>query len=140
MQRLTWGPLTAKVSGGLWLDGGHNPSAGEAIATILSSWQEPVDMVCGMMANKDVEGYLRPLRPWIKRLCVVPVPVDPHQGIGGGRDPESLKIAAQSVGIANVTVAPSVSDAVEAFADRSTRRILIAGSLYLAGAVLAENG
>lgn len=142
MQRLTTGPLQALVPAGaeLWLDGGHNPSAGHAIAALLAGWDgAPIDVICGMMANKDAGGYLGPLTPYIRRFRAVPVPGDPHQGVGGGRDPGELAAAAQAAGIADAAVEPDVATALAHLRPAAGERVLIAGSLYLAGSVLADN-
>ena len=65
LQRLTRGPLVEALQPGceLWLDGGHNPSAGEALARSVESWRDlPLRLVLGILDTKDPQGYLRPLR------------------------------------------------------------------------------
>ncbi len=145
MQRLVQGPLIAMLPDGwqLWLDGGHNPAAGQALARLFAGWQEyPLDLIVGMMANKDVAGTLAPLKPYIARLQVVPVPVDPHQGTSSGCDPAAIVAVAHGLGMTDVAMAANPAAALRALVTQgagSTRRVLIAGSLYLAGSVLRDN-
>ncbi len=137
MQRLRHGPLIDAAPGAeLWLDGGHNPAAGAALAQVLATLP-PRDtyLICGMLSTKDVEGYLRPLSEQVISLRAIAIP-----GETATLPPEATAAAAGRVGL------PSrVSDSLEvALADilseAPSARILIAGSLYLAGAVLRENG
>ena len=137
MQRLRYGPLIDAAPGAeLWLDGGHNPAAGAALAQVLATLP-PRDtyLICGMLSTKDVEGYLRPLSEQVISLRAIAIP-----GETATLPPEATAAAAGRVGL------PSrVSDSLEvALADilseAPSARILIAGSLYLAGAVLRENG
>ena len=137
LQRLRSGPLV-QLAGKteLWLDGGHNPAAGAALAEALSRLPpRPTQLVCGMLKTKDVSGYLRPLRAVSDRLHAVSIP-----GETATLPAEETRKAAAGVGF-DAQVAASVSDAVAAIlASRPDARILICGSLYLAGHVLRENG
>jgi dihydrofolate synthase / folylpolyglutamate synthase len=137
MQRLRHGPLVdlaPKVE--LWLDGGHNPAGGEAIAATLARMpKRPTHVICGMLNTKDVTGYMRPLAPHVTRLHAVTIP-----GEKNTLPAEVTRDAARSVGIDAVT-ALSVADALATVAASDPEaRVLICGSLYLAGAVLRENG
>ena len=137
MQRLRRGPLVqAAPEAELWLDGGHNPAAGEALAATLAELQpRPTHMICGMLSTKDVEGYLRPLAAQAQGLHAVAIP-----GEAATLPAEDTAAAAEAVGL-NATVAPSVAAALaDIAATDPTARILICGSLYLAGSVLRENG
>ena len=137
MQRLRTGPLVeAAPEAELWLDGGHNPAAGEALAETLKAMPErPTHMICGMLSTKDVAGYLRPLADVAESLHAVAIP-----GETATLPAEDTAAAAESVGLTAV-VAPSVSGALaDIVAENSAARVLICGSLYLAGAVLRENG
>ena len=134
MQRLTEGPLVeAAGDRELWLDGGHNPAAGEALGDLLGGLPpRPTVLISGMMNTKDCTGFLRPLASRADRLIAVPVP-----GEENGLDPESLAESARSVGLA-AEVAASTEAAVASAGD--AERIVICGSLYLAGSVLKRNG
>lgn len=130
LQRLAPGPLADLLPPGipLWLDGGHNPSAGEALAAALDG---PVAVVLGMLANKDAAGLLAPLAPRIERLVAVPVPDHEHHA------PAALAGTARALGIPRSDIAPDLPTALSLLADAPA--VLIAGSLYLAGEALALN-
>lgn len=136
MQRLRAGPLVdAAGRAELWLDGGHNAAAGEAIGRHLNGMpQRPTYAICGMLNTKDVAGYLRPLAPHIEQLIGVSIP-----GEAATLTAEETCRAARSVGISAGT-AVSVRTALEHILTIAPdARVLICGSLYLAGAVLREN-
>lgn len=136
MQRLSEGPLPALVpEAELWLDGGHNAAAGEALGRHLSRLPErPTYLICGMLNTKDVTGYLRPLGQVSEHLYAVSIP-----GEANTLSAEATAEAAQSVAL-GATVAASVQDALAQIAAKAPQaRILICGSLYLAGHVLREN-
>lgn len=137
MQRLREGPLAqAAGKAELWLDGGHNPAAGEAIAAHLATLPtRPTHLICGMLATKDVEGYMRPLAGVAESLTAVSIPGEPSTLPAS----ETAAIA-RRVGL-DAREAADVEDAVRAItAAQPGARILICGSLYLAGSVLRENG
>ena len=137
LQRLRRGPLVdAAGSAELWLDGGHNPAAGIALAEALGRLHDrPLHLVCGMLNNKDVGGYLRPLAARAKTLRGVSIP-----GEAATLAAEETVAAARAAGL-KAEPAASVVEAVTAIATTAPdARILICGSLYLAGRVLAENG
>ena len=137
LQRLRRGPLVeAAGSAELWLDGGHNPAAGLALAEALGRLPDrPLHLVCGMLSTKDVGGFLRPLAARARSLRGVTIP-----GETATLSAEDTVAAARAAGLAAEPSA-SVADAVAAIRDADPRaRILICGSLYLAGRVLAGNG
>ncbi|APX91097.1 bifunctional folylpolyglutamate synthase/dihydrofolate synthase [Brevirhabdus pacifica] len=137
LQRLTTGPLIAAAGEAeLWLDGGHNPAAGEALAEALARLPErPLHLICGMLDTKDIGGYLRPLAGLAQDLIAVSIP-----GEAATLPAERTAEAARKAGIP-ATTAESVDEAVaELKAQAPGGRILICGSLYLAGRVLRENG
>jgi dihydrofolate synthase/folylpolyglutamate synthase len=137
MQRLTRGPLVdAAGTCELWLDGGHNPAGGQAVAATLARMPaKPTRLICGMLNTKDVTGYMRPLAPQVRGLTAISIP-----GEANTLPAETTRDAARAAGIAADT-AGSVQTAVERIAATSPgARILICGSLYLAGAILRENG
>jgi dihydrofolate synthase/folylpolyglutamate synthase len=137
MQRLTRGPLV-EVAGTceLWLDGGHNPAGGVAVAATLARMpKKPTHLVLGMLNTKDIAGYLRPVAAEARTLTAVSI-----RGEANTLSADETQAAAARAGIAAET-AESVLAAVSRIAASDPgARILICGSLYLAGGVLRENG
>jgi dihydrofolate synthase/folylpolyglutamate synthase len=142
MQRLKSGPLVDEAPAGsdIWLDGGHNPGAGAAIAQAFAEIEDrdprPLILICGMLTSKDPAGFFKPFAGLVRHAMTVPVPTSE-----AGFAPERLaEIAMQSD-----VPARAFSDVRTALRslDRGPSqplRILICGSLYLAGSVLKENG
>ncbi len=138
MQRLRHGPLVeAARDCELWLDGGHNPAGGEAVAATLAAMKDrPTHLICGMLNTKDIGGYLRPLATQSGSLTAVSIP-----GEKNTLPADITAEAARHAGFAHVAEAETVMDAVQAITARTPNaRILICGSLYLAGTVLRDNG
>ncbi len=140
MQRLRHGPLLASLPAGweLWLDGGHNESAGAALAEAVRQWSDrPLYLVVGMLNSKDPTAFLAPLAPLVTGLRAVAIPGERNSW------PASVCAdAARALGVA-AAAAADVAAAVHCFvsaADAPSARVLICGSLYLAGKVLAEHG
>mgnify|MGYP003670705026 CR=1 FL=1 len=143
MQRLTRGPLVdlLPLHAELWLDGGHNPQAGRAIAMLMadiaSSAPAPLFLIAAMKETKDARGFFAPFEGLAAHVEVIAIPNDP-----ACLTPAQLVEAA---GAAGLDVSPAAS-LREAFAKTIARagmtrpRILICGSLYLAGAVLSDHG
>lgn len=138
MQRLTRGPLVdaAGPRAELWLDGGHNPAGGQALAaTLVSLPARPTHLICGMLNTKDASGYLRALAPHVDSLTAIDIPGEPN----------TLR-ASQTAGFAaEVGMVASEADTLDSairriVATQPRARLLICGSLYLAGRVLRENG
>lgn len=137
MQRLRHGPLVDSAPAvELWLDGGHNPAGGEAVAATLARMPErETHVICGMLNTKDVTGYMVPLAPHVTRLHAVTIP-----GEKNTLPAEVTADAARAAGI-DAVAAGSVAEALAAIASKTpAARVLICGSLYLAGAILRENG
>ncbi len=137
MQRLRSGPLVAAAGEAeLWLDGGHNAAAGEMLARVLAELPpRPTHLICGMLNTKDVTGYLRPLANQAASLTAISIP-----GESATLSAEETATAAKSVGLDSAT-AESTRDALDAILARDPQaRVLICGSLYLAGHILRENG
>ena len=137
LQRLENGPLISQAPAGaeLWLDGGHNPAAGEALARHFQALLPPrqgLHLVLGMLANKDPKGFLEPLKPFLASLRAVPVPGHEHH------EPSMLADLASGWGIAG-SAHDNVAKALSVPLEEQKPVILIAGSLYLAGEVLREN-
>ena len=135
MQRLKDGPLTALAPNQeIWLDGGHNPHAARAIARQLNNMPGRTALVAAMLASKDATGYFMPFRQ--VRPEVFTLPNAPgHQGA----EPQALAEAATNAGL-KAAAYDSLEAALKAAATTGVDRILICGSLYLAGEVLAQNG
>ena len=136
MQRLRSGPLVdAAGQAELWVDGGHNPAAGEALGAYLSTLPgRATHLVCGMMNTKDVAGYMSPLAAHAASLTALSIP-----GEVNTLPAEETARVARSCGMA-VNTAENAEAAVAAIvAEEPEARILICGSLYLAGAILREN-
>ncbi|MDF2994789.1 MAG: FolC bifunctional protein [Xanthobacteraceae bacterium] len=143
LQRLAQGPLVARAPEGadVWLDGGHNAAGGLALAAALADIEDraprPVVLIVGMLGSKDPGAFLAPFAGLARELIAVPVP-----GEHKAQPPETVAAAGAAHGIA-ASIAASVGDALDGLRDYPVApppRVLIAGSLYLAGAVLAENG
>ncbi|RBO52308.1 bifunctional folylpolyglutamate synthase/dihydrofolate synthase [Rhodovulum sp. BSW8] len=137
LQRLRHGPLVeAAGRAELWLDGGHNPAAGIALAEAVTRLSpRPLHLVCGMLNTKDVAGFLKPLAAVAGSLTAVSIPGETATLPAG-----ATRAAAEAAGIRAET-AGDVADAVARIAAAAPdARILICGSLYLAGRVLRENG
>lgn len=137
MQRLRFGPLVeAAPEVELWLDGGHNPAGGAAVADTLARMPaRETHLICGMLNTKDVRGYMHPLAPHVTRLHAVSIP-----GEKNTLPAEATCEAATAVGIKAVTAASVAAALAQIVADCPNARVLICGSLYLAGGVLRENG
>jgi dihydrofolate synthase/folylpolyglutamate synthase len=138
LQRLTRGPLIAALPEGseLWLDGGHNPAAGEVLAEAAKGWRDRrLDLVVGMLNTKDAAGFLAPLAPCARCLYAVTIPDEENP-----LPAEAICAAAAAVGIA-AQPAASVEAAITSIAETGAPvRVLICGSLHLAGVVLSGNG
>jgi dihydrofolate synthase/folylpolyglutamate synthase len=143
MQRLTSGRLVAQAPPGaeIWLDGGHNAEGGRIVAAALGDLEErvprPLVAIVGMMANKDAAGFLANFAGQTRHIIAVPIP-----DRAGAMPPDVLADAGRSLGM-RVEIKPRVAEALTSLcrlAYEVPPRILIAGSLYLAGHVLAANG
>ncbi len=139
LQRLARGPLPASLPPGweLWLDGGHNADAGTALARVLEGWRDwPLHLIVGMLDTKAPQDFLGPLAPLAPGARCLAIP-----GVDATLTGAALAEAAAAVGLAAAT-ADSVEDALAGILAAATApaRVLICGSLYLAGTVLAANG
>jgi dihydrofolate synthase/folylpolyglutamate synthase len=143
MQRLTRGPLVELLPAGteLWLDGAHNAMAGEALALALAALPpKPTWLLAGMLNTKDAAGFLRPLAPGLSGACCIAIP-----GEANSLSAEDLTAAAESVGLAAQPAGSAaaamrqIAETIRADAATAPARVIIAGSLYLAGRILSEN-
>ncbi|CUW45990.1 bifunctional folylpolyglutamate synthase/dihydrofolate synthase [Novacetimonas hansenii] len=121
----------------LWLDGGHNPGAGDALARVIQDWSDrPVHLIVGMKQTKDASGFLAPLLPHAASVQAVAEP-EQHLAL-----PVAEIIAA---GQGRVTAGPTIRQALEHLSHNNTpsqppARVVICGSLYLAGVALQQDG
>lgn len=143
MQRLPAGALTARAPEGaeLWLDGGHNAGGAAVVAAALAELEEryprPLVLVTGMLGTKDAAGFFSHFVGLAREVIAVPVPDN-----DAGLSPDMLAAAAAALGL-SASVARDVGaalDGLSAYPLAPPPRVLICGSLYLAGAVLAANG
>ncbi len=146
LQRLTRGLLVELAPKGseLWLDGGHNPHAAHAIARAMADFEEksskPLYLICGMLKTKDAAGFLAPFAGLARHIVTIAIP-----GEEASRGAGELYDAARNSGL-DASPADDLEDAMmqvsawsRARPNEGPPRILICGSLYLAGQVLAEN-
>ncbi len=143
MQRLSSGALVEQGPQGceIWLDGGHNAEGGRVVAAALGDLEErvsrPLVLIVGMMANKDARAFLANFAGLTRHIIVVPIP-----GQDKAMAPSDLADAARVLGM-RVEISDGVEAALASIARLAYEvppRILITGSLYLAGHVLALNG
>jgi dihydrofolate synthase/folylpolyglutamate synthase len=145
LQRLTEGSLAAKAPkhAEIWVDGGHNPGAGEVISEMMADLQEkedrPLYLVSGMLNTKDATGYFRAFVGLASHVFTVPI-----EGSDAGVDPVALTDDVANAGLF-ATPMGSVAEALDEISELVKEngippRILIGGSLYLVGNVLLENG
>jgi dihydrofolate synthase/folylpolyglutamate synthase len=138
LERLPEGALYSCVGEGteIWLDGGHNPAGGKAIAQAVAELEErvprPVHLIWGMMETKDAHAFVAPFKGLIERVYTVPIPDEAN-----AFDAQALAEIAASEGF-EVVAATSVPQALLQSQAALSRpgRVLICGSLYLAGHVL----
>lgn len=145
LQRLPDGALfrLAPPASEIWVDGGHNPGAGQVIAETMANFEErearPLFLITGMINTKDPVGYFDPFRGLAERVFTVPI-----RGSDAGLDPAALAEDAARAGLEAAplaTVGEALVEIVRITAEDSVPpRILIGGSLYLVGDVLADNG
>ena len=136
MQKLSKGPIVDALGhSNVWLDGGHNPAAGEALANYLATQnKKPTVLICGMLKTKDVAGYLSPLSKVVNFLAAVSIPNE----INTLPADETAK-KARETGI-NSKSFTSIYEGVQFVANKYPHcQVLICGSLYLAGRILSEN-
>jgi len=145
LQRLTEGKLFARAPAGaeIWVDGGHNPGAGEVIAEAIANFEErqprPLFLITGMINTKDPIGYFKAFAGLAEKVFCVPI-----KHSDAMIDPVILAHAAYDAGLVAEPMS-SVGEALDSIAaslqpDSLPPRILIGGSLYLVGDVLADNG
>ncbi|WP_417431106.1 bifunctional folylpolyglutamate synthase/dihydrofolate synthase [Kiloniella sp.] len=137
MQKLTKGllPDLLPSDSELWLDGGHNESAGLALAKILKTWQDkPVHIIYGMLNTKAATDYLRPLAPLGSSLRAMEIPFE-----AASLSAEDAAAHAVEAGFDAKPCASAQQAVEEILAQEEPGRILICGSLYLAGHILAES-
>jgi dihydrofolate synthase/folylpolyglutamate synthase len=140
LQRLRSGPLVDLLPQGweLWLDGSHNPHGAQAVARYLDTWSDrPTVAIMGMLGTKDLDGVLAHLAPRFQALRGVTIEGE-HNALSG----QDIATHAAASGLAHAVAVESVEAGIRDYvtSDLPPSRILICGSLYLAGTVLKENG
>ncbi len=136
MQKLTSGPLLDLAPRAeFWLDGGHNAACAQTLAETLQRLpSRPTHLICGLMNTKDVAGYMAPIADHVEGLHAVSIP-----GEVNTLPAEDTARAATTAGI-NATIAKDTRAATAAIIDNDPNaRILICGSLYLAGDILKSH-
>jgi dihydrofolate synthase / folylpolyglutamate synthase len=136
LQRLTRGPLVEVAPGWeLWLDGGHNPAAGEVLAAAAAAWRDrPLYLVIGMLNTKDAAGFLSPLAMLAQSLFAVTIP-----GEENALPAAAIADTARSLGIEAHAVESSEIALQEIVGGGNRGRILMCGSLHFAGVILRQN-
>ncbi len=140
LQRLTRGPVIDTLGEGweVWLDGGHNPAAGAALADYIGRhWADrPLHLICGMIDTKDPVGYFRPLAALAEGVRCVTIP-DEKASISGA----DLAAMADQAGLTATTSDNAAAAAAEIAAQHPNGgRLLLCGSLYFAGYILSQHG
>jgi dihydrofolate synthase / folylpolyglutamate synthase len=143
LQRLAKGRLPEIPPAGceIWLDGGHNADGGRVLAAAMADQSErsdaPLVLIAGMLGTKDSEAFFRNFQGLAREVIAVPI-----SGQIAARTADEVAAIAESVGLTTSTQ-PSVEAALASLHDYvwdRPPRVLICGSLYLAGEVLAANG
>ena len=146
MQNVTWPARLQRLTSGklvdllppdweLWLDGGHNDSAGEVLATHIASWKNqddrPLHIILGMLTTKTPQEFLNPFAPAIAQLRTLHIDNEPLS-----RTAQDLAL---STGLEKAAPVANLIEALQSFPPAPRARVLICGSLYLAGQVLRQN-
>jgi dihydrofolate synthase/folylpolyglutamate synthase len=137
MQRVQSGALFEQLPAGseLWIDGGHNGSAGLALASALADLHDrasmPLALICGMLSTKDPAAFLEPFAGLASSLVAVPI-----RGSEAGIPPDMLVEHAADAGLTS-RAAQTLTEAVACAGADGPARVVICGSLYLAGEALA---
>jgi dihydrofolate synthase/folylpolyglutamate synthase len=136
MQKLNTGPIIDSAAHAeIWLDGGHNPAAGQAIGHHLGTLSKrPTYLICGMLNTKDISGYLDPIAPHVEKLIAVSIP-----GEMNTLPAADTAAAARDAGMQAETADDVLSATREIVKNDPNARILICGSLYLAGNILRNH-
>jgi len=136
LQPIRQGPIAdlAPEGADIWLDGGHNPAAAEVLGSALAELEDrnprPLYLVAGMLTSKDASGFFRPFEGLVREVITVPIPeVDASfEAIDLAEDAARAGLMARA--------SASIEDALQSLPGDEPARILICGSLYLAGHVL----
>ncbi len=138
LQRLARGRLVERLPAqtALYIDGGHNTAAAVALADWSAEGSRPLDVIFGMLSTKDPVSFLKALAPHVRAIRTVGIPEEPLASPA-----ESLADASRTAGIGDAAPADNIEAALDAVGALSPppARVLICGSLYLAGAVLRAN-
>ena len=141
LQKIIAGTFSSKdfgTNGELFIDGGHNVAA----SVSLSKWMKNLDdcelyLIIGMMNNKDLEGFLKPIKPFINKLFAIGIPFQENS-----YDPNEIVRKSKRLGI-NSQVGENLENILKFLISEKkskSKKILITGSLYLVGYFLEKNG
>lgn len=140
MQRINFGKFGEMAKANdceLWLDGGHNPHGANAAAGFIANLQKqsPCELIliCGLLANKDANGFFDAFAPLKPNVYCAPIQMSPN-----GENPEKLVQIANSHGL-EAAAFENIETAIQKATQNNNTRIIICGSLYLAGEVLGKN-
>jgi dihydrofolate synthase/folylpolyglutamate synthase len=140
LQNITRGPLgeiARKAGAELWLDGGHNEAAAMALSHALADMDErderPLVIIAGFSPNKDVKAWCSQFAGLARRL----IAVEFSSGRGGSQPAKDVVAACKAVGLKAEVASGLIPAMKNAAREHPAPRILIGGSLYLAGEALA---
>jgi dihydrofolate synthase/folylpolyglutamate synthase len=133
LQKLTTGKLVDMAGGEVWLDGGHNQAAAEALAVWISEYfsstDKAVTLICGLMATKHAENWLKSYSESCVELHCITIPEQPNSYTANELADQAQAVGLKAQAFSNLETAITAAQG----------DILICGSLYLSGYVLAEN-
>ena len=136
LQRLTKGPLVDAwgARGEVYLDGGHNASAAQALAAWMAEHKKPITLVWGMMARKDAASFLNHFAAHVSHIISVPI-----VGEGNAHKPDALAAIAKAAGVDDAVACMDISQLPNYLTGEAKGTLLIAGSLFLAGEMLKNH-
>jgi dihydrofolate synthase/folylpolyglutamate synthase len=134
-----YGKLATENGAEIWLDGGHNPHGATAAANYMAHLQskcpQPLVLICGLLANKDMAGFFDAFKSLKPKVICVPITSSANGALVG-----EIAEVAREMGFEALPFDDFESALTTALQNAKTPRILICGSLYLAGSILANNG
>lgn len=133
-----YGQMAKEAGAELWLDGGHNPHGANAAAQFMKALSDkspkPLVLICGLLGNKDHSGFFEAFAPLKPKTFCVPITSSPN-----GATPQDLAQMATSYGLDATPFDVFENALTTALQSATNPRVLICGSLYLAGSILAQN-
>lgn len=120
----------------IWIDGGHNDSAGAFLAKQAEAWKQdnkPLHLIIAMVNRKDPKAFLKPLAPYVKSITIMEI-----ENEAASFDKETLTKQIQELGFSSIQSAETIEEALENIPSSDNSRVLITGSLYFLGNILAK--